>query len=142
MTTSLNYNSECLRCGQIKKIADFISELYDIPYVDGVLFRREYESKTPMPLKVEKDDRAMWVDRYYVAYSLEDGVLHYVYNTRYHIIEEHKNWMEAARERNQPVWMPKDLLNIFYRSGYEMFLADHTCWVDKKFLKNLFKKAA
>ena len=65
---SLDLKGECLRCVQVKKIADYISETYGLPYVDGVLLRREYSGKYPIPLIVENGDKTMWVDRYYVAY--------------------------------------------------------------------------
>ena len=137
---SLDLKGECLRCVQVKKIADYISETYGLPYVDGVLLRREYSGKYPIPLIVENGDKTMWVDRYYVAYILDDGILHYVYNTKHHILEEHKNWAETAKAQGKKISMPKSVLKAFYRSGYEMFLADHQCWVDRKFLEKIFGK--
>lgn len=137
---SLDRKGECLRCGQIKKIADYISETYGLPYVDGVLLRCEYSGKQPLPLMVVNGERIMWVDRYYVAYILEDGIIHYVYNTKHHILEEHRNWAETAKYRKKKLKMPKSVLKAFYRSGYEMFLANHQCWVDREFLEKIFQQ--
>lgn len=141
MNITIKLTDECLRCKQIKRIADYLSELHGLPYLDGTLFRHEYDGKVPMPMKIEKNGCIMWVDRYYIAYALEDGILHYAYNTRYHIIEEHRNWAETARERNGAVQMPKDVQRIFYRCGYEMFLTGRTCWIEKKILEKIFCKS-
>lgn len=136
----LHRKDECLRCGQILRIAEYVARQYDIPFVDRVLFRREYNEAVPQPLHCEAGGRKMWVDKYYLAYMLEDGVVRYVYNTRYHIREEHRNWRDASKKRGNAPPVPKDVLRSFHKSGYEMFVAGHTCWVEKNFLEKIFGK--
>lgn len=136
----LHRKGDCLRCGQILRIAEYIARQYDIPSVDRVQFRREYNETVSQPMQCERDGRKMWVDKYYLAYMLEDGVVRYVYNTLCHIREEHRNWRDAGRARGVPSPIPKDVLWCFHKSGYEMFVAGHTCWVEKNFLEKIFRK--
>jgi len=142
MKIRLNRTGECLRCGQILQIADYASEQFGLPYVDRTEFIREYNAKHSMPLRVVDGEVSMWVDKYYIAYQLEDGSFGYIYNTRHHIREEIHGWKQAARERQEALALPNDISRIFQRCSSEMFLAGHLCWVEKNFLEKIFQKAA
>ncbi len=137
---TLYRKGDCLCCGQILRIADYVADQFDLPRVDHSKFRREYGEAFPQPFHCKRGKRVMWVDKYYVAYALDDGVLHYVYNTRVHICEEHRNWLVTSKERGQEVSIPAPVLRCFRKSGYEMFVAGHSCWVEKNFLEKIFGK--
>ena len=46
-----------------------------------------YAQATPVPITLENENGQLWVDKYYLAYRLLDGVTHYVYLSRTHIRE-------------------------------------------------------
>ena len=99
-----------------------------------------YAQATPIPITLENENGQLWVDKYYLAYRLLDGVTHYVYLSRTHIREEYRNYQAAAASRDQHFAMPVEYQRIFHKTGFSMFLAGHQIWIEKKFLEKISEK--
>ena len=111
-----------------------------MPRVDRALVRRMYAQATPIPISLENEKGQLWVDKYYLAYRLPDGVTHYVYLSRTHIREEYRNYKATAASRDQHFAMPVEYQRIFHKTGFSMFLAGHQIWIEKKFLEKISEK--
>ena len=113
-----------------------------MPRVDRKHVRRMYAQATPIPITLENENGQLWVDKYYLAYRLLDGVTHYVYLSRTHIREEYRNYQAAAASRDQRFAMPMEYQRIFHKAGFSMFLAGYQIWIEKKFLEKISEKQA
>ena len=58
----------------------------DYPYNE---IRQNFRADIPVPVIVENKEVTVWIDKYYVAYSMQDEIeVHYLYITRRHLNEE------------------------------------------------------
>ena len=140
--TGIRFRSEMLGCSQIQRLAEYVAAEYGLPRVDRALVRRMYAQATPIPISLENEKGQLWVDKYYLAYRLPDGVTHYVYLSRTHIREEYRNYKATAASRDQHFAMPVEYQRIFHKTGFSMFLAGHQIWIEKKFLEKISEKQA
>ena len=138
--TGIRFRSEMLGCSQIQRLAEYVAAEYGLPRVDRALVRRMYAQATPIPISLENEKGQLWVDKYYLAYRLLDGVTHYVYLSRTHIREEYRNYKATAASRDQHFAMPVEYQRIFHKTGFSMFLAGHQIWIEKKFLEKISEK--
>ena len=129
-------------CSHIQRLAEYVAAEYGLPRVDRALVRRMYAQATPIPISLENENGQLWVDKYYLAYRLPDGVTHYVYLSRTHIREEYRSYQAAAASREQRFAMPVEYQRIFHKVGFSMFLAGHQIWIEKKFLEKISEKQA
>ena len=140
--TGIRFRSEMLGCSHIQRLAEYVAAEYGLPRVDRALVRRMYAQDTPIPISLENEKGQLWVDKYYLAYRLLDGVTHYVYLSQTHIREEYRNYQAAAASRDQHFAMPVEYQRIFHKTGFSMFLAGHQIWIEKKFLEKISEKQA
>ena len=140
--TGIRFRSEMLGCSHIQRLAEYVAAEYGLPRVDRKHVRRMYAQATPIPITLENEHGQLWVDKYYLAYRLLDGVTHYVYLSRTHIREEYRNYHAAAASRDQHFAMPVEYQRIFHKTGFSMFLAGHQIWIEKKFLEKISEKQA
>lgn len=140
--TGIRFRSEMLGCSHIQRLAEYVAAEYGLPRVDRKHVRRMYAQATPIPITLENEKGQLWVDKYYLAYRLLDGVTHYVYLSRTHIREEYRNYQAAAASRDQRFAMPVEYQRIFHKAGFSMFLAGHQIWIEKKFLEKISEKQA
>ena len=140
--TGIRFRSEMLGCSHIQRLAEYVAAEYGLPRVDRALVRRMYAQDTPIPISLENEKGQLWVDKYYLAYRLLDGVTHYVYLSWTHIREEYRNYQAAAASRDQHFAMPVEYQRIFHKTGFSMFLAGHQIWIEKKFLEKISEKQA
>lgn len=138
--TGICFRSEMLGCSHIQRLAEYVAAEYGLPRVDRKHVRRMYAQATPIPITLENENGQLWVDKYYLAYRLPDGVTHYVYPSRTHIREEYRNYQAAAASRDQCFAMPMEYQRIFHKTGFSMFLAGHQIWIEKKFLEKISEK--
>ena len=106
--TGIRFRSEMLGCSHIQRLAEYVAAEYGLPRVDRKHVRRMYAQATPIPITLENENGQLWVDKYYLAYRLLDGVTHYVYLSRTHIREEYRNYQAAAASRDQRFAMPME----------------------------------
>ena len=87
--------------------------------------------KFSIPLICVRKNGILWVDKYYVAYQLEDSALHYTYIARYHINEEIAGYRAASRLRGEQVELPDDIRREFLKA--QRFMADthENIWVEE-----------
>lgn len=90
--TGIRFRSEMLGCSHIQRLAEYVAAEYGLPRVDRKRLRRIYAQATPIPITLENENGQLWVDKYYLAYRLLDGVTHYVYLSQTHIREEYRNY--------------------------------------------------
>ena len=140
--TGIRFRSEMLDCSHIQRLAEYVAAEYGLPRVDRKHVRRMYAQATPIPITLENENGQLWVDKYYLAYRLLDGVTHYVYLSRMHIREEYRNYQAAAASRDQRFAMPMEYQRIFHKAGFSMVLAGHQIWIEKKFLEKISEKQA
>ena len=138
--TGIRFRSEMLGCSHIQRLAEYVAAEYGLPRVDRKHVRRMYAQATPIPITLENEKGQLWVDKYYLAYRLPDGVTHYVYLSRTHIREEYRNYKATAASRDQHFAMPVEYQRIFHKTGFSMFLAGHQIWIEKKFLEKISEK--
>jgi len=104
-----------LGLSRIIKIANYLSYMFELGRVDENAARRNYYSPYGVPQVVANPQGTLWVDKYYIAYCMnEDDELHYVYLTWHHIIEERRSYREAAGQPGaiKPV-LPEDIAEQF-----------------------------
>lgn len=112
--TGIRFRSEMLGCSHIQRLAEYVAAEYGLPRVDRKHVRRMYAQATPIPISLENENGQLWVDKYYLAYRLPDGVTHYVYLSRTHIREEYRNYQAAAASREQRFAMPIAACNLIH----------------------------
>lgn len=70
----------------------------DIHLTDIPQLRMKISKREPVPLMLKRHATTLWIDRYYIACSIDDAEIQYLYLTRQHIIEER---IAALRQRRQ-----------------------------------------
>ena len=58
-----------------------------------------YLAAVPQPLIVDGEDARVWIDKYYAAYQLGGGDVHYAYLSRTHLEEETRALKELAAQK-------------------------------------------
>ena len=116
-------------------ISNRISAEYGLPEVPRGAIRRMYD-ENGLPLVYENENGRLWVDKYYIAYTLCNEVIRYAYLTHHHIKEEYSGYAAAAKTRKEPPRLPAEIMKAFNRAAVAMFLKGRRCWVEKKFLEN------
>lgn len=99
------------------KAAELTAELYGLkcPSREAVWKMFNMAGVYPQPLISVCDNGMLWVDRYYVAYQIGDGDVHYTYLTRHHIAEECTACKEASKKRGEEITLPTDIRRCFIR---------------------------
>lgn len=86
----------------------------------------------PLPIITGCDNGMLWVDRYYVAYQIGSGDVHYTYLTRHHIAEECAAYKHASDERGEKVAMPPDIRRCFAEVKRILKENNMNCWISEK----------
>lgn len=85
--------------------------------------------KNQFPIIVRCDVGTLWVDKYYVAYQIEDGDVHYTYISKHHISEEICSYRAASRERDSRINLPPDIMKAFREAHYQMQAKGLPYWI-------------
>lgn len=126
---------EMLPCSAILAIANRISAEFGLPEAPRGAIRHMYDENDLPLIYVNKKGR-LWVDKYYIAYSLRDEVVRYVYLTHRHIKEEYQSYASAAKARKETLQMPAEIKRAFDRAAGVMFLKERKVWTEKNIYKN------
>ena len=126
---------EMLPCGVIVMISNRVAVEFDLAEVPRGAIRRMYD-EDGLPLVYINENGRLWIDKYYIAYSLRDEVVRYVYLTHHHIKEEYRGYAAVAKERKESIQMPVEIKKAFDRAAVAMFLKGRMCWVEKKYHEN------
>ena len=73
----------------------------------------------------------LWVDKYYVAYQLGGGDVHYTYIAKTHIGEEAYAYRQASKERGEKVALQPDILRSFRIARRKMQMTGQPYWIAK-----------
>ena len=81
------------------------------------------------PIIKRCDAGTLWVDKYYVAFQIDDGDVYYTYISKHHIAEEVSAYREASEERGVKIAMPKDVLRCFKIARGDMLGTGLPYWI-------------
>ena len=126
-------NPRALSCRQIIALADAVVRKHGLKRVEHAAVRRMYDARMPMPLITRCVDGELWVDKYYVAYRLDDYVTRYAYLTHYHIREEMDSYAEASMARGEVKEIPLDIHKAFQRAYRLMERNGKNIWISSEF---------
>ena len=85
--------------------------------------------KKLLPIIKQCDAGTIWVDRYYVAYQIGDGDVHYTYISKHHLAEEVFAYRKASEERGVAMALPLDILRCFHVAKLEMQATGLPYWI-------------
>lgn len=119
------------------KAAERTAEMYGLKCPERETIWKMYYSsgKYPQPVITFCDRGMMWVDKYYVAYQIDDGDVHYTYLTRTHIAEECASYSRASKERGVKVSLSRDILKCFREVKRIMSENDMYYWISENILE-------
>ncbi len=72
-----------------------------------------YFSPVPQPIVLRMGGARVWIDKYYAAYMLSDGLIRYVYVSRHHIAEEREGLSAVRAERKLLLRLPAEVEHCF-----------------------------
>lgn len=74
---------------QIIELANMVAADINIPHIPEDQLRNHLFANPPMPKVIQTFEAQLWVDRYYIAFSLtNEPYVHYIYITAKHAREE------------------------------------------------------
>ena len=85
--------------------------------------------KKLLPIMKQCEAGTIWVDRYYVAYQIDDGDVHYTYISKRHLVEEVTAYRAASKERDTKVAMPLDVQRCFHVAKLDMQATGLPYWI-------------
>ena len=124
---------ECLSPVEVIMIARMTAENYKLQMPDESEIMQNYKSGkyTRVPVLVRCKRGTLWVDRYYVAFQLAAGDVHYTYLTKEHMKEEVDSYHEVQGD------LPKDIEHCFMVGVAGMKKRNTHIWVAKDFSEGL-----
>ena len=125
--------NECLSPVEIIAIARMTAEKYKLQMPDESEIMQNYRSGkyTRLPVVVCGERGTLWVDRYYIAFQLRCGDVHYTYLTKEHIREEVDSYCKAQAE------LPRDIEHCFMVGVAGMKKRNTRIWVAKSIRENM-----
>ena len=134
----------CLPSLGVYRLARIVAQRYGFSWMEYGRVQKQYRERYGLPLVIENDCGMLWIDRYYIAYQLEDGEVHYVYLTKHHIHEEMLSYKEASKERGVKVDLPGDIKQQFSLVLRQMAKNTSDIWLSPEFdsEKKLSKRGA
>ena len=122
-----------LTCPELAALADAVCDRFDLKRVAYADVRRMYGEAMPCPLRTRCGAGDLWVDKYYLAYQLQDDMLRYAYLTRTHRREEAESYAEAARTRGREICLPAAVTVAFRQASCSANLYRSDTWVNALF---------
>ena len=87
--------------------------------------------KSVISIGTRCDGGMMWVDKYYIAFQLDNGDVQYTYLTRTHIAEECGSYKKASTERGAKISLPPDILACFRKVKRILNENDMCYWISE-----------
>ena len=129
---------DCVSLRKLYQIANGTAVKYGLPRISHKQVTDMY--LTPfmnlMPIVKHNETGTIWVDKYYVAYMLDDEEVHYTYIARYHIYEEVASFNKAAKERGIKSQLPEDVKNCFQEAVKQMQRRGLKCWIARPWIRD------
>ena len=127
------HKKPCLGLNELITIARMTAERHKLkmPTEARIMENFKSGSASRLPVVVECPHGILWIDKFYVAYQIGTGVVHYTYLTREHIQEEVKSYKEANAE------MPKDIEHCFLVGVAGMKKRNTWIWLAKDYCEGL-----
>lgn len=123
----------CLPSLGVYRLARTVADRFALSWIDYGRVQKQYRARYGLPVMVENDTGTLWVDRYYIAYQLGDGDIHYVYLTKHHIREEIISYQAASKERGIKVELSADIKKQFARTLKCMAGSTKDIWISPEF---------
>ena len=113
-----------------------------VPLSREEISRMYYQNeKKLLPILKKCDAGTIWVDRYYVAYQLGDGDVHYTYISQHHLAEELLAYRKASEERDVAMALPLDILRCFHMAKLEMQASGLPYWITAPWSEKVLQKS-
>ena len=128
---------ECVSLRKLQQIASGTALMNHLVPVPREWIAKLYYAKDAkiQPIVKRCESGTLWVDKYYVAYQIDDGDVHYTYIAKAHLIEEVKSYREAARTRNSEIALPEDIRRCFRIARQNMRATGRPYWIDEPWAK-------
>lgn len=124
---------DCLPAKIILYLAQCIAWEYHLPRIDTERFQRVYDDpEGEGPYVLRSENGFLWLDRYYLAFALKDVKVHYIYLTRYHIMEE-ADALKEAGPRNKCFTMNAEVQGFFRMPFDFMRRNDAEIWLSPEY---------
>ena len=123
----------CLPSLGVYRLARKVAERYGLTWVDYGRVQKQYRARYSLPVVAENDNGTLWIDRYYIAYQLDDGDVRYIYLTKYHIREEVCSYRAASEARNIKADLPAVIKRQFARALKRMAKDASDIWISPEF---------
>ena len=122
---------EVISLRKLQQIASGTALTHNLTPIHRGLISRMYFMKGTknQPLIKRCENGTLWVDKFYVAYQIGDGDVHYTYIARQHLVEEVNAYREAARLRKTDVQLPEDIKRCFRIAQRNMEATDRSYWI-------------
>ena len=119
---------------KILHLANTVSTIYRLPFIPAKKLMQQYSTKSPMPIILENEKGRIWVDKYYIAIQMTDGIVRYVYLTRHHIQEEYQSYLLARHTRRNRVYLPDAIKKEFQSATRKMYRENKNHHVFEKWI--------
>ncbi len=129
-----NYPLYALPYYKVLHLANTVSTIYSLPFIPAKTLMQQYSTKSPMPIIMENEKGRIWVDKYYIAIQMTDGIVRYVYLTRHHIQEEYQSYLFARRTRRNRVYLPDTIKKEFQSATSKMNRKNKNYYVFEKWI--------
>ena len=105
---------------KVLHLANTVSTIYSLPFIPAKTLMQQYSTKNPMPIILENEMGRIWVDKYYIAFQMTDGIVRYVYLTSHHVQEEYQSYLLARHIRRNRVYLPDTIKKEFQSATRKM----------------------
>ncbi len=126
---------------QIIELANMVAADINIPHIPEDQLRNHLSENPPMPKLIQNSAAQLWIDRYYIAFSLmEESCAHYIYIAEQHAREELQDM--SARIRKAADEVERSFLkNIRYQLKKAEKISPNY-YIRNDYLKRLKRKGA
>ena len=127
--------NELLPFRNLYALAYAVAKAHRLSLPSGNHLRLRYDDKEPVSTVMVNENGTLWVDREYIAYSLADGSIHYVYVTRAHVRDEIASYAVLRNGRDKranPVRLPPEILSQYALAQRTMDLHDSTIFLSEE----------
>lgn len=108
----------------LKLIADNLRRQLGLADVSAEMLNEATCGEVPQPLIIDNENGRMWLDRYYAAFQVNGGRVHYVYISKHHIAEE------VAGYKACDVPLPLDIRRQFAKALASMKQTHADIWIE------------
>lgn len=119
-----------IKFAELMSLANRTCLILGLSLPDCAEIYEQYYAEVPQPVNYDDGRAQVWIDRYYLAYQIGTGDVHYAYVTRTHIGEEFSSRIK----------LPGDILSAFREALSYMNRKHCNIWLEED--RVAYKKGA